>query len=399
MKKIILFSTAIFMSFSAMIAQNNNTIVVFSEEGEPFYLILNGIRQNEAAATNVKAAALNQSVYKAKVIFETKGIPDADKTLYMAWEGNPASNMEFVFSIKKDKKGVHKWKVVSAAPNSPNSPYANVPASTPGVVDNGLTNTTVTTTSANNNAGMNTNVQVNDNVSGTTTTTNTTSNGMNTNVQVNDGMGGNTNVTTTTSTTTSTGTGEAMNMGVNMNGMGINVNVNITDPMMNGTTTTTTTTTTTSSSTSYTSSGTSSNVNVYGDPAVGMNTTTSTSYTTTGTPDANYTTTNYSNSNTSTACYNAMAASDFSSAKKSIESKSFEDKKLTVAKQVLDANCMNTDQVKEVMDLFTFEDNKLNWAKYAYKKTTDPKNYYKINDGFTFEASIDELNEYISSNK
>ncbi|HPA31317.1 MAG TPA: DUF4476 domain-containing protein, partial [Bacteroidia bacterium] len=88
---------------------------------------------------------------------------------------------------------------------------------------------------------------------------------------------------------------------------------------------------------------------------------------------------------------------DFSDLKQSISSKSFEDSKMTIAKQVLRNNCLFTSQVKELMGLFTFEESKLDFAKYAYDFTYDIGNYFKVNDMFTFESSIDDLNNYINS--
>jgi hypothetical protein len=49
------------------------------------------------------------------------------------------------------------------------------------------------------------------------------------------------------------------------------------------------------------------------------------------------------------------------------------------------------------MQLFTYEDSKLEFAKYAYDYTYDIDNYFMVNDAFEFETSIDELNEYIES--
>ena len=92
-----------------------------------------------------------------------------------------------------------------------------------------------------------------------------------------------------------------------------------------------------------------------------------------------------------------MSDADFASAKKSIESKSFEDSKMTLAKQVFNTNCMTSAQVKEIMLLFTFEASRLDFAKYAYGKTYDQGNYYKVNDAFQFESSIDDLNKYINT--
>jgi len=81
----------------------------------------------------------------------------------------------------------------------------------------------------------------------------------------------------------------------------------------------------------------------------------------------------------------------------SLASKTFEDSKLTLAKQVINSNCLLSVQVKEVMQIFTYEESKLDFAKYAYGRTYDIGNYYKVNDSFTFESSIDELNSYINS--
>ena len=90
-----------------------------------------------------------------------------------------------------------------------------------------------------------------------------------------------------------------------------------------------------------------------------------------------------------------MSTNDFTSAKKSINSKSFAEDKMTLAKQVLRANCVSTDQVVEIMSLFSFEENKVEFAKAAYDKTTDKGNYYKVNDAFTYSSSINELNEFL----
>lgn len=94
-----------------------------------------------------------------------------------------------------------------------------------------------------------------------------------------------------------------------------------------------------------------------------------------------------------------MSATDFADAKQSISSKSFEDSKLTIARQITSSNCLLCSQVKEIMKLFSFEDSKLDFAKFAYDYVYDLNNYYKLNDAFTFESSIDDLNEYINMKK
>lgn len=164
--------------------------------------------------------------------------------------------------------------------------------------------------------------------------------------------------TTTTTTTTTTGGTNVVGATVDVGGVGMNVVItDNTGGMTTGTTTTTYSTTTTTTTTG----GTTGQVITEG-------------------------------------CVYPMTSGDFNSAKGSISSKSFEDSKLTTAKQIVDANCLTSQQVKEIMGLFSFEESKLDFAKYAYNKVTDPNNYYKINDAFTFESSISELDSYIKSN-
>ncbi len=96
-------------------------------------------------------------------------------------------------------------------------------------------------------------------------------------------------------------------------------------------------------------------------------------------------------------CRNPMANQSFQAALQTIKAKSFEDSKLTIAKQIANSNCLLSIQVKHILDIFSFEDDKLEFAKHAYHHTYDIGNYFQVNDAFDFESSIDELNEYIST--
>jgi hypothetical protein len=96
-------------------------------------------------------------------------------------------------------------------------------------------------------------------------------------------------------------------------------------------------------------------------------------------------------------CASSMSPTSFSKAKDNISSNSFEDSKMTVAKQVTKANCMTAEQIKDVMGLFSFEDSKLEYAKYAYDYCFNQGDYYEVNEAFTFESSIEDLNKYLES--
>lgn len=93
-------------------------------------------------------------------------------------------------------------------------------------------------------------------------------------------------------------------------------------------------------------------------------------------------------------CY-IINESDFKDLKNSLSNKSFEDSKLTLAKQITKKNCLTAMQIKKIMLTFDFEDTKLEFAKHAYASCYNPENYWKVNDAFEFEMTIDELNEFI----
>ena len=298
MKKVCLLLTLAFAAFAGVYAQTNN-LVVYSDGGEKFFLILNGAKQNATVETNVKVTGLNQPGYKAKIIFEDKKIADCNGNIQFMWGGEDLKGAEMVYVVKKDKKGIYKLK-----PQSQTS-IASAPVTT-------NQQTVVYTT---------TDATVPPPTNNTSTTT-----------------------TTGTSTTTTNGTSTGVNIGINADGTGLNMNVNVTDPTLNGTgtsTSTTTTTTTTSSSTTVngnttgsstttTTNGTGGNVNM------NVNMTDGNYNPNTGTPqhgtdpvpnNTTTTTTTYvmPGYNGPIGCAWPMSDADFASAKKSIESKSFED--------------------------------------------------------------------------
>jgi hypothetical protein len=90
-----------------------------------------------------------------------------------------------------------------------------------------------------------------------------------------------------------------------------------------------------------------------------------------------------------------MESPDFDDAKASVNSQSFSDSKMRVAKQVARNNCLLSTQVKDLLGLFSFETDKLEFAKFAFDFTYDRGNYYKINDAFSFESSIEDLENFL----
>lgn len=81
----------------------------------------------------------------------------------------------------------------------------------------------------------------------------------------------------------------------------------------------------------------------------------------------------------------------------SIENKAFTDEKMNIAGQILRVNCLYVSQVKTLMDLFTYEEDKIAIAKKSYTRTIDQNNYYQLNDALTYTASVEELNRFLES--
>jgi hypothetical protein len=306
-----------------------SSLTIFSEDGYPFYLILNGQRQNTNPVTNIHIDGLTAPQYAVKIIFDDKTKKEISKNLPVTDPGTNAF-ADVTYKIKTQKDGDIKMRYFSATPVVPNYVpppdmyvmHYGQPAPPPPPPPGGVSQTTVTRT--------------------TTTSTDM-------------GMGGPGNA--------------SFSVGVGVGG--VNMNVNISDPTMNSGGTTTTTRTTTRTTT--TGGG-----GYYQDAP----------------PPAQPV---YGNNNRGNGgCNNAMPMGDFNAAKQTIQKASFEDTKLSTAKTVLSTNCMSTEQVMQICKLFSFEESKLDFAKYAYDRCPDRGNYFKVGNIFSFDASRTELNEYIS---
>lgn len=86
---------------------------------------------------------------------------------------------------------------------------------------------------------------------------------------------------------------------------------------------------------------------------------------------------------------------EFSQVLHSISTEWLESNKLKSATHIVKSNSLTSAQVKQLVLLFSFESNKLDLAKQAYQNTVDKKNYFMINDVFSFNSSKDELARYI----
>lgn len=276
--------------------QSYGNLTIFSEDGDKFYLILNGEKQNEEPQTNMRVEELPQPYYSARILFEDKSLAPITKNNLMITDADGVF-MDVTYKIRRDKTNKPKLNYFSMIPVQQNF----MPPSGMYVRHFGQPSP----------------------------------------------QSGGVRQTTTTTTTTNT-------MGAQVNLPGVNMNVTISDPTLAQTTTTQTTV-----------------IHHDDDPPVQP-------------------------APRGCSGSRAMSSTDFSAAKNTIDESSFDETKLSTAKSIVSSNCLTSDQIVQVCQMFSFEDNKLDFAKFAYRYCTDPRNYFKVNNVFSFSTSKEALNRHIS---
>jgi hypothetical protein len=328
MKNLMILFICITLTYRLTFAQGGS-LIVFSQNGERFYVILDGIKQNNAPATNVKVTDLTRPTYRAKIIFEDPAIPPIDKTVYVQ-DYDTKTYMEVVYNLRRNKNGVMDMRLssiseISSAPRAGEQNVVKYHAE-----------------------------EIKEPVS------------------VKPAEPAKAGASTTTMQTTTVGTGTSIGTSATIKESDESVTINIDMGGLGTATSVTTTTTTTHTTITKTTDP------VAGQPAPKP-------------VAAEHTTVKEA------GCTKAISASDFEAGKKSIKSQSFADTQLKVAKTFTKNNCLSVAQIKEIMSLFSFEQNKLEYAKFAYDYCVDKKNYYQLSEAFSFSSSADELNEFLES--
>jgi Domain of unknown function (DUF4476) len=332
MKKQLLLLFSLCLVSIAMQAQYNVNLVIFSEDGDQFYAYINGVKQNSKPEANVKVTGISPNI-SLRIEFENKTLPQLKQSM-MLDEG-----FEHTAKIKRNLKKELKLRyfgrvpIAEAAGGMPSVAYHT--AEDPNPAYNTASDNTVNTP---NNANVNTSV---------TSST----------------------VTTTHNNTTKPGNGS---VSMNVGGVGINMNVSGMDESMNSDVNTTTSTTVTSS---HSSSGTyNSNVdqtihNPKSQPV--------------STPVVKG------------GCSMAMSDASFGKMKSAVAAKPFSDTKMSTAKIATKSNCLSVNQVKEICKLFSMDDDKLAYAKYAYNYCIEKGNYYQVSEVFSFSSTTDDFNKFL----
>lgn len=93
----------------------------------------------------------------------------------------------------------------------------------------------------------------------------------------------------------------------------------------------------------------------------------------------------------------AISASSFQQLKMTLQDEKFDQTRAGIAKAAMKTNYFEASQVKELLQLFSFEDTKLELAKQFYDVTIDKRNFMLVYDVFSFSSSKEELSRFLST--
>ena len=95
--------------------------------------------------------------------------------------------------------------------------------------------------------------------------------------------------------------------------------------------------------------------------------------------------------------YRIIDRAAFQQLKATLQAEKFDQTRASIARQAITTNYFESAQVKEMLQIFNFEDSKLELAKLFYEVTADKRNYMVVYDVFTFSSSKDELARFLSA--
>lgn len=270
-------------------------LTIFSENGERFYVYLNGEKYNNEPEVNLRIEDLTSPYYNCKIVFEDSIIPPISKNRLMICDYNSVMQ-DVTYRIKEDRRGNLNLTVFSYVPVSQNyvrpsncAVYQYGSPRRPMIGSNGVV------------------------YSQSTYSQNT----------------------------------------IGINAPGVNINVAV--------------------------------------PGVTTTTTTVTQYDNYPNQTINQYPNHYNR------CGMQMTAGNFESAKNTIVNNGFDETRLSTAKQIVTSNCMSANQIATILNVFSFESTKLDFAKFAYLYCVDKGNYFKVVNSFSYESSKIELNKYIQN--
>ena len=92
--------------------------------------------------------------------------------------------------------------------------------------------------------------------------------------------------------------------------------------------------------------------------------------------------------------YDPAAEASFNEFLAYLDKQSFDSNKLTEANNYVSKSNLSAQQIKSIAQKFTYDSNRLEFAKNAYANCRDKANYFLLKSTFQFTSSYTELEEY-----
>ena len=94
-----------------------------------------------------------------------------------------------------------------------------------------------------------------------------------------------------------------------------------------------------------------------------------------------------------------MTYNEFQTMKERVKQNTLDNGKLEAARNLTRANTLTANQVAEIVHLLVLDNNRLEYAKFAYEYTYDRQNYLMVADAMSFTNNRRSLEQFINSKK
>lgn len=93
-------------------------------------------------------------------------------------------------------------------------------------------------------------------------------------------------------------------------------------------------------------------------------------------------------------CRNQMTSREVDRLLQTIDSRDFEDTKLSIARDAVSSGSIMAQDLKRLLQQFDYESTQVEFAKFAYEYVCDKEHFYYIYDLFRYDSSVQELERY-----
>jgi hypothetical protein len=94
-----------------------------------------------------------------------------------------------------------------------------------------------------------------------------------------------------------------------------------------------------------------------------------------------------------------LPESEYATALEAVRGKAFSAEKMQMAKLVTKDRCLTNDQIRGIAQLFSFEDQTLEFVQYAHVLALEKNTYYTLENVFKFMSSREKFTKFLSGKK